>query len=704
MTRKWAAPMALLVLLFLFSFDAFAAPRHGELVSSLTEMFNKQKAPALIFDAAKRTFWMLATMGLVWNLGVILLRRGDFGELFLELIRFIVFTGVFYWLLTESTSENGFVYKIINSFATMGERRDVEDVAANGDNIIQLGLNVFYKVLQESQNWSDADILVASGLSLGIIVALTFLAAQLALVIIMAWMLAYAGIFLLGLGGTRWTSPVAIGFYKNVLALGASLMLLIFLIKFGEGFLEQQADVVLAGSGDGLDYVSLADMLVVTLLLAVLGIKVPGLIYTTVTGSPLGLFGGTASVAGSAISSGGSHLYSTTYSSIANYRQGGGARSADVPLDGGGGSGGASSAIDAIRNSSTAAAMEDVIFTPMNAESGVAGNNEGSVFGQGAQPSAWSDAQRSAGALHRQSQAQSRAQDQAQTQASNATEQARSRGQAQAHATSTSTVQVGAAQSNAAQGIAAATSNTVAQQEHMQPTAQASKAPLVQAVQSSQPSAGSLAQDVSRNGQPLQQAVSATVQSSAQMAMPTQSPAQQDKAPLGLTHAKPDMLAGNVKLAATQQPAMPSSGFQPEALSRSGHASPHSVERASIQQPSMAGPNAKVMPTPTLSRDTAKGVQQSMHSAGVVTPGDGRDALPPLTPNVLGRPANANNRTNMTEQVAAITAKVNRNMGSHLPVKNASEAQLPGHSGHAPSAEDEVAAFRDRHLSDSSDN
>lgn len=692
LTRKLAWPIALLVLLCLFSLDAFAAPRHGELVSSLTELFSNQTAPDLIMGAAKRTFWMLATMGLVWNMGVLLLRRGDFGEFFLELIRFIVFTGLFYWLLTESSSADGFVYKLIDSFARMGELQSPAAITQPGDNVIQLGLRIFYKVMAESQNWGEADILVASGLALAIVTALTLLAAQLALVVIMAWMLAYAGIFLLGLGGTRWTAPIAIGFYKNVLALGASLMLLALLMKFGYGFLNQQADVVLNGAsgGAGLDYVPLADMFVVSLLLAVLGMKVPGLIYKTVTGSPLGLLGGTASLAGNAFSAGGSHMYSTAYTSISHYRNGGGSRGSSAPSPGndGGGSGGATSAIDAIRGTNVSASMEDVIFTPMNpsTQSGTE-QASGSVFAQPATTQAWSGTRGTAAAVSAAQSSSQASLDQAQAQGREASQSREEKANqiAQAGAMKPGIASAASTASHL-QGAQALQGEHPAQSQHLGKIAGAT----------------SSTQDASFHATPsVQQAASLTSQASSSGAMPAPD---QVKAPLGLTHAKPDLLAGNVKLgAASQQTMAPSGGFQPEVMSGQRQAgqpemrpmsSAHHASNAGSSKPNLSGDGQLVgreaMPDRTAS---------SSASASQASP----QALAAPAPNPLSTSSATRHRTNMTEQVGELTAKVKRNLAPSLTTGDmpAVSRSLPSDPGqtNAPASDDEVAAFRDRHLS-----
>ena len=374
------------VLCCLLALDAAAAPRHGELVSSLTELFPRQAAPGVILAAARRLFWMLATMSLVWNFGMLLLRRADLGEVFLELLRFTLFTGLFYWLLSGASTADGFVYAIFDSFKLMS---GVSDAATRGDHLIQIGLDIFYKILEQSQNWKEADVLVACGLSIATLVALTLLAAQIVLIVVMAWMLAYAGIFLLGMGGARWTSPIAIGFYKHVLALGSALLVLALLLRLGQGFLQGKAWHVLAEGSDprGLDYASLADMFVVSLLMSVLGIKLPGLIYTLVTGSPLGLLAGTAGMTASAMATGGGHLYSTAASAFhpasKEYRD------ACDPAPAQRGPAGGGMAAQAIYRAAGMAQTEEPVFEPFGQrpQTGM-----GTVFSQPSGASAWVDA------------------------------------------------------------------------------------------------------------------------------------------------------------------------------------------------------------------------------------------------------------------------------------------------------------------------
>ena len=46
-------------------------------------------------------FWILATISLSWTCISMAIKHAEMGEFFAELCRFIMFTGLFFWLLTN---------------------------------------------------------------------------------------------------------------------------------------------------------------------------------------------------------------------------------------------------------------------------------------------------------------------------------------------------------------------------------------------------------------------------------------------------------------------------------------------------------------------------------------------------------------------------------------------------------------------------
>jgi type IV secretion system protein VirB6/type IV secretion system protein TrbL len=290
-------------LLVLFIPGAHAAPVDLD-VDDVLQRFLSIQVRAEIVEAARSLFWALATISLVWTMGMLIVRQ-DIGEMLMELLRFMVVTGIFYWLLINASTYDGgedFVGDIVTSFFEMltGGSSD-SPVRGNANNFLQWGLHVYTRVLAVTDGGDIANRIVACGLAIVILAILTLMTAQFVLALVMAWMLGYAGIFLLGFGGARWTSPIAISFYKNVLAVGISLLALSIIGRVGSEVLS-----AFNVAGDIAQFVNLGPLLAASIIMLVLSIKIPQLLYTLVTGSPLGLFAGTASVAGSAIAAGSS--------------------------------------------------------------------------------------------------------------------------------------------------------------------------------------------------------------------------------------------------------------------------------------------------------------------------------------------------------------------------------------------------------------
>ncbi len=127
---------------------------------------------------------------------------------------------------------------------------------------------------------SMAQAIIATGIALVILALFGLIAVNMMLLTISGWILAYAGIFFLGFGGSRWTSDIAIAFYKNVLMVGTQLMVMILIVGIGQSFLTDlihtmSAEVVLK---------ELGVILLATISLYHLANKVPLMVASIVTG------------------------------------------------------------------------------------------------------------------------------------------------------------------------------------------------------------------------------------------------------------------------------------------------------------------------------------------------------------------------------------------------------------------------------------
>ncbi|GLQ51169.1 hypothetical protein GCM10010872_26180 [Dyella flava] len=295
------------------------APQDGQLVPGVINLFTSLNLNLdVLHGAAENLFWGLAIIGLFWSMVVLLFRRADISEFFFEMVSFTLFTGLFYWLLTQASDSSGLISVITNSFKQLGgdltgQGQGGSDLAVSGNNIINMGLSIFNTAVNQTDGMAPGEQMMLFTVALLVLGALALIGTQVVLVLIMAWMLAYGGIFLLGFGGSRWTSLVAISYYKHAIAVGIALLGLMVIVAFGESALYTSTTRLVGGTA--IDMYTLAQMLVLSLIMMVLSIKLPSLLYRMVTGSQLGLLAGTATMTGRAISTGSGAIYSSVYNS-----------------------------------------------------------------------------------------------------------------------------------------------------------------------------------------------------------------------------------------------------------------------------------------------------------------------------------------------------------------------------------------------------
>jgi len=226
---------------------------------------------AVITVRATWLFWVLAMISMVWTFGMMVLRKGDIAEFFAEFLRFTIFTGFFWWLLINGPN---FAIDIINSMRTIAGNASGLGPGLTPSGIVDMGFDIFFTMLNQSSVWSPVDSAVGIIMSLVILVVMALISVNMLVLLISGWILAYAGIFFLGFGGSKWTSEMAIGYFKTVLGIAVQLYTMVLLIGIGQSFVDQYYQAMSAG----LSLKELGVMLIVALVLLMLVNKVPPLL------------------------------------------------------------------------------------------------------------------------------------------------------------------------------------------------------------------------------------------------------------------------------------------------------------------------------------------------------------------------------------------------------------------------------------------
>lgn len=275
------------VALALYSTAASAQlTNQGMLDQVVTEFATRATSwQTVVMNAAMFLFWTLGTISLVFTFGFMALRKADIGEFFAEFIRFILFFGFFLWLLRNGPA---FANSIIQSLARIGEQASgVASVTPSG--IVDIGFMILKQAFTNSSIWSPVDSFIGVALSVGILILLAVVAVNMLLLLVSGWLLMYAGIFFLGFGGSRWTSDMAINYYKTVLGVAVQIMTMVLLVGIGNDLLSSFYARMNTGT---LNFEELGVMLVFCVALLMLVNRVPPLVAGITTGSGIGGAGG----------------------------------------------------------------------------------------------------------------------------------------------------------------------------------------------------------------------------------------------------------------------------------------------------------------------------------------------------------------------------------------------------------------------------
>jgi type IV secretion system protein TrbL len=275
----------------------------------------------VVMNAAMWLFWTLGTISLVWTGGMMILRKADIGEFFAEFFRFIMFFGFFLWLLRNGPA---FASSIIQSLQRLGEQASgVSSVTPSG--IVDIGFMIFKQSLVNMSLWSPIDSVIGFVLSLGILLLLATVGVNMLLLFVSSWILMYAGVFFLGFGGSRWTSDMAINYYKTVLGVAVQIFAMVLLVGIGVDLLSSFYAKMNKGT---LNFEELGVMLVFCFALLMLINKIPGLLSGVITGAGISQAGigsfGAGAVAGAALGAAG---MAATAASMAGAAVVGGAQS-----------------------------------------------------------------------------------------------------------------------------------------------------------------------------------------------------------------------------------------------------------------------------------------------------------------------------------------------------------------------------------------
>lgn len=255
----------------------------------------------VITNHAVWLFWTLGTISLVWTGGTLILKQADIREFFAEFMRFILTFGFFLWLLRNGPD---FATSIIDSFRTIGAQAGGLPRDLTPSEPISIAFDIIVKAGEYYSITSPIDNLSLFFITLAILACMAVVAANVLLALVTAWILIYAGVFVLGFGGSRWTSDIAINYFRSVLGVALKLMTMTLLIGIAMSIM----DGFYTDLSNDAPMRELLVIFVVSLVLVMLVHSVPNVVASLVPGGSAAAGAGSISagaMAGSAVATGG---------------------------------------------------------------------------------------------------------------------------------------------------------------------------------------------------------------------------------------------------------------------------------------------------------------------------------------------------------------------------------------------------------------
>ena len=278
--------ISLAVLAMVISQPAMAMMNPRELTKSLdlVEKFFLDGANSFeknVHKLAEQLFFTLAGISLAWTAIEMALKRAEFGEIISELTKFIIFTGLFLAFVKWGPQWALAISQTLLQIGHAGSGFN-NTVGSLGDLVaweISSGIYIAILILSKAPNIQITDLSAAilfANVLLFIVaifnfIVVVFLCIKLIVTQLMLYCQIYAGCFLLGFGGCKWTRDISVQYFKSVLATSAQFLVLFLLLHLIHSLNDKSGLIeMFANLAKNTDIDKIGDLVAPSLILVIL--------------------------------------------------------------------------------------------------------------------------------------------------------------------------------------------------------------------------------------------------------------------------------------------------------------------------------------------------------------------------------------------------------------------------------------------------
>lgn len=233
---KIVSNLTFLGIIVLFSFNAYAGQLDSSgLLDTLLDKFQQVASTwtNVIGDYANWLFWGLVLISMVWTFSMMALQGEGLTGVLAEMIRFFAVVGFFYYLLINGPAIS---QSIINSMRQLAANALGIGTGISPSSIVDMAFVILSKVSSAASIWSPMISTIMITVSIIVLIVMALIAINMLIILVSAWVLCYAGVILLGFGGSKWTSDIAINYLRTVLSISVQLFTMTIIIGIGQSF------------------------------------------------------------------------------------------------------------------------------------------------------------------------------------------------------------------------------------------------------------------------------------------------------------------------------------------------------------------------------------------------------------------------------------------------------------------------------------
>jgi type IV secretion system protein TrbL len=314
----WAVALAVLLslggIMSAHAADPGAAANNAN-YTSLIDLFNTESAKwqAPLQSAAQVLYGTLITITLVLTFIPLAVRGAEFGEWAESLVKFILVTGFWLWMIHNFSSLaagiiNGFRHAAQNAASASGAATTLSPT-----DILKTGLDLVHFAMTQASVWNLPLALSMVLASLIILIVFALVAGLVAVTLVESYIVINASVLFMAFAGLRFTSDIAMHAIKYAIGVGVKLFALQLIVGVSmavfQSWITQYSNPgLIATIEDGFGLAALAILvfyLAVYLPPALMGMITgshsPGLQFAGIAAGAAAITGGTAMAAASAV-------------------------------------------------------------------------------------------------------------------------------------------------------------------------------------------------------------------------------------------------------------------------------------------------------------------------------------------------------------------------------------------------------------------